>query len=370
MAIEKLEGGVSERMPRNGGSSARVSEIEAFILHNVDEHPRDVAHLAVRQFGISRQMINRYVDRLVEDGLLAGQGKTRARQYALRCIVDSHHTIRLNGSTAEDEVWRDFVAPHIASLPKNVLQICEYGFTEIFNNVIEHSEADKAEILVQMDAVKVRLLVSDYGIGIFNKLARDLHLEDPRFALMELLKGKLTTAPSRHSGQGIFFTARAFDRFLLSSGRLRFSHEREDETFQAVVEGLEHDSIGTIVDMQISVLSPTSLSAVFDQFSAPELDGFGRTHVYVKLAGYEDESLVSRSQARRLVARFEEFDEVELDFENVEVIGQAFADEVFRVFRANHPGVRLLSTNASPQVARMIQWVETGLSAGQPRLPM
>jgi len=360
----------NSQVPEVDSRRARAEDVVAFILHNVDEHPGDVVRLAVQGFGISRQMVNRHMDHLVSDGFLEAEGATRARRYTLRCLVDSHSTIRIDAHTAEDQVWREYVAPHIAGLPRNVLQICEYGFTEIFNNVIEHAEAEKARILVQLDAVKVRLMVFDYGIGIFNKLARDLHLGNSRFALMELLKGKLTTAPSHHSGQGIFFTARAFDRFMLSSSRLRFTHHKEDDSFRVVVEGQGYDSRGTTVDMQISVSSPTTLSGVFDRFSTPDVDGFGRTHVYVKLAAYEGESLVSRSQARRLVARFEEFDEVELDFERVEMIGQAFADEVFRVFRSDHPGVRLLSTNTSPDVHRMIQWAESGLSAEQGRLPL
>jgi anti-sigma regulatory factor (Ser/Thr protein kinase)/predicted transcriptional regulator len=347
---------------------ARAAQIVAFILQNVESHPGDVVRLAGERYGISRQMVNRYVDLLVSKGLLEAQGKTRARQYTLRCIVDAHYTVALDADTSEDEVWRRCVGPHLAGLPKNVWKICEFGFTEMFNNAIEHSEAAKARVLVQTDAAKVRLMVFDYGMGIFNKLARDLHLADARFALMELLKGKLTTAQSSHSGQGIFFTARAFDRFTLASGRLRFTHLKEDDSFRAVVEGRELDSKGTTVDMQISVSSPTTLSAVFDRFSTSDVEGFGRTHVYVKLAGYEGESLVSRSQARRMVARFEEFDEVELDFENVETIGQAFADEVFRVFRANHPGVRLLPRNTSPEVSKMILWAEAGQSAEQPRL--
>jgi hypothetical protein len=122
--------------------------------------------------------------------------------------------------------------------------------------------------------------------------------------------------------------------------------------------------------MQISISSSRTVSSVFDRFSAPELEGFGRTHVYVKLSGYEDEGLVSRSQARRLVARFEEFEEVVLDFEGVEMIGQAFADEVFRVFHANHAGVSLRWENANSEVTRMIRWVEAGISAEQTRLPL
>ena len=36
---------------------------------------------------------------------------------------------------------------------------------------------------------------------------------DKRQALFELSKGKFTTDPSRHSGEGVFFTSRMFDDF-------------------------------------------------------------------------------------------------------------------------------------------------------------
>jgi hypothetical protein len=64
---------------------------------------------------------------------------------------------------------------------------------------------------------------------------------------------------------------------------------------------------------------------------------------------------VSRSQARRLVRRFEGFRRVVLNFKGVGVIGQAFADEIFRVFRSEHPEVELLSANTNSQVERMIR---------------
>ena len=40
--------------------------------------------------------------------------------------------------------------------------------------------------------------------------------------------GKLTTDPHRHTGEGIFFTSRAFDCFEIRSGELRFSRRRPD----------------------------------------------------------------------------------------------------------------------------------------------
>ena len=48
-----------------------------------------------------------------------------------------------------------------------------------------------------------------------------------------------------------------------------------------------------------------------------------------------------------------------LDFSGVASIGQAFADEVFRVFRGKHPEVRLVSVHASSEVRRMISRAET-----------
>ena len=55
------------------------------------------------------------------------------------------------------------------------------------------------------------------------------------------------------------------------------------------------------------------------------------------LAQYEGEKLISRSQAKRVAHRFERFERVELDFAGVPDIGQAFADEMFRVFAKRIP---------------------------------
>ncbi|WP_081687044.1 STAS-like domain-containing protein [Chitinilyticum litopenaei] len=79
-----------------------------------------------------------------------------------------------------------------------------------------------------------------------------------------------------------------------------------------------------------------------------------KTLVPVRPAMIDNESLVSRSQARRLAARFEGFKMVVLDFDQVEEIGQAFADEIFRVFASDHPDVRLHTLNANTAVQRMI----------------
>lgn len=52
-------------------------------------------------------------------------------------------------------------------------------------------------------------------------------------------------------------------------------------------------------------------------------------------------SLVSRSEARRLVDGSTKFTRLILDFSGVEDVGQAFCDEVFRVFARAHPEIAL-----------------------------
>ena len=82
--------------------------------------------------------------------------------------------------------------------------------------------------------------------------------------------------------------------------------------------------------------------------------GFSKTNVPVFLAQYGNENLVSRSQAKRLLARFEKFKEIVLNFDNVDFIGQAFADEIFRVFQLQHPNIHLYYINTNEQVESMI----------------
>jgi hypothetical protein len=79
--------------------------------------------------------------------------------------------------------------------------------------------------------------------------------------------------------------------------------------------------------------------------------------VAVKLMALADGSLISRSQARRLMAGLERFTEVELDFAGVAELGQGFADEAFRVWRNTHPGTDLRVLNAAEGVERMLRHV-------------
>jgi hypothetical protein len=120
---------------------------------------------------------------------------------------------------------------------------------------------------------------------------------------------------------------------------------------------LEHpkDAPGTFVHMQLANVKERTTKEVFNKFAAPDEFTFDRTVVPVRLTQYEGEKLVSRSQAKRLTMRFDRFRTVVLDFSGVEMIGQAFADEVFRVFQTAHPQIELVPFRMTPAVEGMVK---------------
>ena len=95
------------------------------------------------------------------------------------------------------------------------------------------------------------------------------------------------------------------------------------------------------------------MRGVFDEFQGDDFR-FRKTHVPIKLGRYPNEQLVSRSQAKRILARFDQFGEVLLDFSGIDTVGRAFIDEIFRVFRLEHPDTEVSWMNATPEIEGMI----------------
>lgn len=339
------------------GLTKRGQKVRDFILRNVADNPSAIGKRVEKKFRLSRQSASKYLNDLISDGLLLGEGQTRARQYRLRSLSEEHFDLDVSPGVQEDLVWRDKVRPLLAPhVEPNVLSICHHGFTEMLNNVIDHSGSKRAWIQVSRNAINVTIVVKDSGIGIFQKIQQDFGLHDPRHALLELSKGKLTSDRSKHSGEGIFFTSRMFDHFSIQSERLYFTRTNHsgDWLIEAdEVSGQPHD--GTCVYMEIARDSPRQIRDVFNRY-ASEFDdhGFTRTHVPIKLGLYDDDQLISRSAAKRLLARVNSFKEVVLDFQGVTSIGQAFSDEIFRVFAGDHPEVHLFVVNSNPEIDQMI----------------
>jgi len=335
-------------MPR----PSRHAEIDQALLAQVAAHPRDLVTTVAGLIGVSRQAVVARVRVLIADGRLAKSGSSTRPLYALgpRRVLSRRYAL---AGLAEDTVWRNDVAPLLTGIATNVLDICHYGLTEIVNNAIDHSDGQWLTLDACADEEEITLSVGDDGVGIFRKIARHLDLPDARLALLELAKGKLTTDPARHTGEGVFFTSRVFDQFVIRSGGLLFDHDDVDPV--DVLRDHDHEQTRTRVSMTIARNATRTLRSVFARYSSgPDDYHFERTVVPVRLARIGEENLVSRSQAKRLLQRVDRFRRVVLDFAGVALIGQGFADEAFRVFANAHPEVELSAVNAEPDVRAMI----------------
>jgi hypothetical protein len=331
---------------------SRGEKVRSFVLEHVAQFPHDIAKKTSQEFRISRQAVNKHLKNLVDEKVLMREGKTRQQTYHL-CPQAEHVKVYTGiPRLEEDVVWRNDVLPLLDHMPANVLDIWSYGFTEMFNNVIDHSNASQVSVHVKKAATTTEIWVLDDGIGIFKKIQTELNLLDQRQAVLELSKGKLTTDPTRHTGEGIFFSSRMFDQFRILSTGTHFSHQFGDED-NWVFESADADR-GTAVLMNLNNHTARSAKKVFAEFSSGDDIGFTKTVVPVRLAQYGNDKLMSRSQAKRLLDRVDRFKTVLFDFSEVDTIGQAFADEIFRVFRNTHPNMKLHAIHASAEIKALV----------------
>jgi hypothetical protein len=193
--------------------------------------------------------------------------------------------------------------------------------------------------------------IVDDGVGIFEKIRSFLGLTDLEEAVGELFKGKLTTDSAHHSGEGIFFSSRLADEFVIFSSGLVFTHYRfeNDKLLN------ELPTNGTVVRMTLSNFSKKQAKDVFDQYADSD-SGFSKTQI--PLQQYFESNPVSRSQAKRLCSRLDRFKEVILDFTGLDWIGQGFAHQLFVVFQNEHPDIRLLPMGMTEDVEKMIRHVK------------
>ena len=334
-----------------------INEPTRILLKIVSDDPKNVSVRLASALGISRQSASARLRAATSNGLIVKHGVVgRGVVYALS-ELDRVYQEYDRAGLSEDRVWTSLFAPMVKDLSVNVRDIWRYGFTEMVNNAIDHSAANKITVWGARTALYTQAWVADDGEGIFNKIQKALGLFDPREAILELAKGKFTTDPANHSGEGIFFSSKVFDLFDIRSGSLHFMHK--DGLDDMLIERPK-DAPGTLVVMRLMNDSARTTKEIFDKFAVPEEYTFAKTIVPVRLAQYEGEKLVSRSQAKRLIFRFDKFKTVILDFDGVEEIGQAFSDEVFRVFQNAHKDTKLVPVNMTPAVKAMVSRAKAG----------
>ena len=301
---------------------------------------------------ISKSSVYNCLNKLCEEGIIKNNGTSYE-------LVTTEHSFEYqnNGSLGEDRIFEKDIAPLIAGLPQNVFSVWRYAFTEMMNNAIEHSAASAICVAVLKNALSTVIIIADNGMGIFNNIRNYVKKEKNEDISLEesatlLFAGKFTTAESMHSGEGIFFTSHLMDSFMIVSESVVFSRDNfSDLNF----ESHTFDDQSTTVIMELDNNSKKTTREIFNRFSDID-EGFIKTQIPIAHI-FSCAGPVSRSEARRLGELIVKFKEIELDFINVEEVGQAFVHELFIVWQRNNPDVKLTVSNACDDVDFMIRRV-------------
>ena len=313
----------------------------------------------VRKTGFSRAYIHRFFKELQNEGRVILTGKTNQARYILakqkkflkKPLVFQRSLP--NKNLSEDLILEDIKKETdiFYKLRPNIIDILDYSFSEMLNNAIEHSKSKKILVQMQKTGSGIKFMVADSGVGIYNDIKKKFKLKNTIEAIDLLLKGKQTTAPKTHTGEGIFFTSKIADEMIIKSSgkKLIFDNKIKDIFIRDIKKAK-----GTKVVFEISKFSKKNLLVIFKEYADADF-GFNKTKIIVKLLKLGGQSYISRSQARRLVFGLEKFQRVVLDFKDVETIGQAFADEVFRIWREKYPQIKIKFINYNKNVEFMIK---------------
>lgn len=337
----------------------QAEQIRSFILENIPEHPKDIVAITAKKFAVSRTTVHRHLNKLAKDKKIIKTGTTFRAAYFLFSSRNKKIETKIQPEVDEHEIWKENFKQDFSTLNENVSYICDYGFTEIFNNAIDHSEGGLVIVQTEWEENAVRIVIADNGIGIFKKIKTALGLEDDREAVLQLSKGKFTTEPKNHTGEGIFFTSRCFDEFwIMANGLSYWKRNEPDDWFFETRKNKQEN--GTYVSMQIRFDSKRQYKQIVDEYSKldpnnPGAKKFDKTHILVELSKLEEERYVSRSQAKRILIGLEKFREIILDFKDITTVGQGFVDEIFRVFKNEHPDTLIKYSNANKDVEFMIK---------------
>lgn len=337
--------------------------IKRYMLEKIRLDDAEYMQKTTYNFQISVTTVKRYLHECLEKQILLEDDKAECGYRLQKQEYCFQYSAK--DDLNEDDVFYDDISPLLQDISEEAKRIWRYAFMEMMNNAIEHSGCENIYCRVVKDVLYTEITVTDDGIGIFKNVQNYLVAElgkkvTYQDALIELYKGKLTTASENHSGEGIFFSSKALDEFAIWSDNAVYVQGVQERTrfiqnhLIAYYTRLKH--IGTMVMMKLENQTKRKLGEVFDMYSTID-EGFVKTRIPIKEVCQEGEP-IARSQARKILYRLEQFKIVEFNFAEVQFMGQGFADEVFRVFKSRHPEVEIIPVNACPDILTMIKHVQ------------
>jgi len=331
----------------------KKKSIIMYILEKIKQEDRAVSKSVAAAFSVNQNTVHMYINELVDQNIIK---RVKRGQYELTREEFEYDLRRDKGDLDTDTYAYDAcLYDHIKELASNVQSIWSYSFSEMINNVMDHSMAEKAHILIEQDYLSTNVIITDDGVGIFKKIKEHFGFASLDEAICELFKGKLTTDSVNHSGEGIFFSSKMMDDFFIVSDGKVFTNNKYDNSLTLDIAA--SDMKGTCVIMGLSNFTHKNPKEVFDLYA--DVDG-GFTKTKIPMKNIFDSSPVSRSQAKRVCNRLEKFEEIIIDFEGLEWMGQGFAHQLFVVFAKEHPEIKLIPVNMNEDITKMYNHVISG----------
>lgn len=328
------------------------------IIETIADYPKDKffssSDITIQFPEISRQYISKIITELCTQGVLVKTGKGPAtRYYNQSGVIDIPMIFPIEVDTSEDDIYKQVIRKKIPAntVADIVMDKLKYIFTEMVNNAIDHSGSDSVSIALVERGNNITCSITDTGIGIFQNVMAQLHLENHFQALEKILEGKTTTDTKRHSGEGIFFSSKIAQQFEIISSEIHLiiDNERNDYTLTKC-NHVQGTSIIIILDKENTQL----IEHVFKQYTNDDSQ-FTKTKIVVELYQH-GVSFVSRSEAKRLLSDLaKKYEHIVFDYQDVKSVGQGFVDQVYRVFAASHPDIKIESIHMNESVTFMVR---------------
>lgn len=199
-----------------------AKDVLKIIIGVLKKKKKVTASEIVKKTGFSRTYVNKFFQDLRDKGKIVLIGKANRAHYIIAeeniVRASKRNTLSVTKIFQNKNISEDIILARIKqdsgifeNISCNVSEIVGYAFSEMLNNAIEHSRSILIRIDMKKDAGHIIFSVADKGMGIFNNIRKKKNLASNMEAIQNLLKGKETTAPKAHSGEGIFFTSKAAD---------------------------------------------------------------------------------------------------------------------------------------------------------------
>ena len=300
-------------------------KIKKFILNNLHRHRKDIISTTIQKFGISRQAILKHMHTLINEKQIVAYGKTRDRYYELRPQVNFYKSVELKDGYKPKHTIDNYIINHISSLKPNIIEIIRFSMDALLNNILDHSKATKFYFKIYLTYNDLHIILNDNGIGLFENIKTLLNFDNAHIAAIELAKGPLTTDPDNHSGDELFTLMHLFDYAKIESSEKSLKYLNQ-KNFWKIDDSIHKQ--GTRIHLKINPFSKRSCQSIFKKLFVSKKMSI---KVPINLIKTDENQIVNtRAQAKSLLRNIEKLNLIEFDFNNIDIIGPAFADELIR----------------------------------------